>query len=522
MTDETLKTNVLIVGTGIAGLTSAYFLGKAGVDTIVITKEKNPLESNTYYAQGGIVTLGIDDSPEILVKDILSAGNHISNPSAVHQLADIGTRLVKEFLIDEVGVPFTTDSNGNLLYTREGNHSRRRIVFSKDETGKAIEETLFEKVKKLESVRILSEHTAIDLLSIPHHSKNPLRIYDDDFVTGAYVLDQKTGIVKRIFSDFVILATGGLGRIYLHTTNPPSSRGDGFAIAYRAGAKLINMEYIQFHPTSLFHRDADGFLITEALRGEGAILKNRKGEAFMKKYCELGDLAPRDIVARAIYEEMIKNGDSYVLLDLSELKVDPQERFPHIYETCKRYGIDIKKEPIPVVPAAHYSCGGVKVNLNGESTVKNLYAVGEVSCTGVHGANRLASTSLLEGLTWGYTSAKDIEKKLPVFKDFVYDEIPEWKYPEPSLEVDPALITQDWFSIKSTMWNYAGIIRTERRLLRAKADLEYLKHRIEKFYRGAKVEDSIIGLRNGIQTALIVVNSALKNKVSRGTHYRAS
>ncbi len=522
MNDEFVKTDVLIIGSGISGLTAAYFLGKSGVNTIVITKEENPLESNTLYAQGGIVTIGIDDSPEELAADIISAGDEISNPKAVRHVAELGTRLVKDFLIDEIGVPFTVDEGGELQYTKEGNHSKRRIVFSKDETGKAIEETLFMKVKAFDSVKILTSHTAIDLLSIPHHSNNPLRIYDDNFVTGAYVLDQKTGIVKRIFSDFVILATGGLGRIYLHTTNPPSARGDGFAIAYRAGARIINMEYIQFHPTSLFHRDADGFLISEAVRGEGAILRNRRGDAFMKNYSELKDLAPRDIVARAIYEEMIKNGDSYVLLDLSPLKVDPKDRFPHIYKTCLKYGIDIRKEPIPVVPAAHYSCGGVKVDLKGRTTVKNLYAVGEVSCTGLHGANRLASTSLLEGLTWGYSAAFDIMNKLPDFNDYVFDEILEWQYPEPSQDIDPALITQDWFSIKSTMWNYAGIIRTERRLLRAKADLEYLKHRIEKFYRGAKVEDSIIGLRNGIQTALLVVGSALKNRESRGTHYRTS
>ncbi len=517
---DPISTDVLIIGSGIAGLTAAYFLGKENIDTIVISKEKELSESNTLYAQGGIVTLGPNDDPELLKKDIISAGAGISNPDAVEIIVKRGVNLVKSFLIDELNVPFSKDEKGELLYTQEGNHSRRRILFAKDETGKAIEKTLDKNVRKLKTVKFLTKATAIDLITKHHHSTNPLSLYKDAEVMGAYVLLQKEKKVVRIFSKAVILASGGLGRIFLHTTNPPVARGDGYAMAYRAGANLINMEYVQFHPTSFYHRDADSFLISEAVRGEGAILINRKGEAFMKNYSKLKDLAPRDVVTRAIYEEMLKNGDHYVLLDLSNIKIDVKDRFPHIYETCKRYGVDITKEPIPVVPAAHYSCGGVKVDTRGRTTLKRLYAAGEVSCTGLHGANRLASTSLLEGLSWGYFAAEDILNSSEILKETPpFNEIPPWKYPAKPEKIDPALIVQDWNLIRSTMWNYSGIIRTTKRLSRAKSDLEYLKHRIEKFYKSAEVVDSIIGLRNSVQTALLVIYSAYFNKKSRGAHY---
>jgi L-aspartate oxidase len=515
-----IETDVLIIGSGIAGLTAAYYLGENNIKTIIITKEEDSEESNTLYAQGGIVGRGSTDDPEALKKDIMSAGDGISNPDAIDIITGRGVFLVKEFLIDKIDVPFTRDEKGEILYTKEANHSRRRILFAKDESGKAIEKALVDGVKKQKSVKMLTCHTAIDLITTHHHSENPLRIYKEPEVLGAYVFNRKRKKVEKIFAKAVILASGGLGRIFLHTTNPPVARGDGYAMADRAGAQLINMEYIQFHPTSFYHRDADRFLISEAVRGEGAILINKKGRAFMEDYSKKRELAPRDVVSRAIYEEMIKNNDDYVLLDLSKIKMDVKERFPHIYETCKINGVDITKEPIPVVPAAHYSCGGVKVDGKGRTTLKRLYAVGEVSCTGLHGANRLASTSLLEGLTWGYLSAMDImetseilDAKLP------FNEIPDWKYPKPAEKIDPALIVQDWNLIRSTMWNYAGIIRTRKRLIRAKSDLEYLKHRIEKFYKGARVEDSIIGLRNSVQTALIVIRAAITNPISRGAHF---
>ncbi len=291
-------------------------------------------------------------------------------------------------------------------------------------------------------------------------------------------------------------------------------------MAYRAGARLINMEYVQFHPTSLFHKDADGFLITEAMRGEGARLMTKDGVSFMDKYSPLGDLAPRDEVSRAIYEEMLRRGDSYVYLDISSVAgINIKKRFPTIYEKCLSFDIDILKGPIPVVPATHFSCGGVQVDTWGRTSLKNLHAVGEVSATGIHGANRLASTSLLEGAVWGIRAAQDIARHFEPTKPYKESEIPPWRFPEKEEEVDPALLRQDWAHIKSTMWNYVGIIRTVKRLERARADLRYLKNRIDDFYRTAHLIPRLITLRNGVQTALIIAESAFMNRISRGAHY---
>jgi L-aspartate oxidase len=292
-------------------------------------------------------------------------------------------------------------------------------------------------------------------------------------------------------------------------------------MAHRAGARIVNMEYIQFHPTSLYHRDADSFLISETVRGEGARLKTREGRTFMEKYSDKKDLAPRDEVTRAIYEEMTNSNASFVLLDLaSYTKIDIPKRFPHIYKTCLRYGIDITKEPIPVVPAAHYCCGGVLVDGWGRSSLRNLYAVGEVACTGLHGANRLASTSLLEGLVWGTRAAQDIADHFEPEPACDPAELHPWYYPEREEETDPALVNQDWLTIRSTMWNYAGIIRTRKRLERARADLEYLQHRIEKFYREARMDPEVVGLKHGIEVALMITHAALANPVSLGAHFR--
>ncbi|MEW6456794.1 MAG: L-aspartate oxidase [Acidobacteriota bacterium] len=521
--EQKLYADVLIIGSGISGLSAAIEAAERGLNIILINKEKDFFESNTYYAQGGIVSLGDNDNPEFLYNDIMEAGDGISDPKAVRLFVELGPRLVKEFLINKIGVPFCRSEEGEFKYTQEGSHSRRRILYVHDVTGKAIEEKLIEHLERYKNIKILNSHTAIDLLTLPHHSKNPLAIYNEPECIGAYVLDNLTEKVVTVFSQYTILATGGLGRIYLHTTNPKCANGDGFAMTARTNARLINMEYIQFHPTSLYHRDSEGFLISEALRGEGAKLKTRDGKTFMENYSELKDLAPRDEICRAIYEEMIKRGDNYVLLDLaSYAKFDVKKRFPNIYKYCLDLGIDITKMPIPVVPAAHYSCGGINVDLWGRTSLKNLYAVGEVSATGLHGANRLASTSLLEGLIWGIRAAQHISENFENKKSYRESEIPSWIFPEKEEEVDPALIHQDWISIKSTMWNYVGIIRTTKRLERARADLEYLKHRIEDFYKRAHLSPLIIELRNGIQVALLVTYAALKNRVSRGAHYISS
>ena len=520
MKQEYIETGVLIIGAGIAGSTAAMVLAENGVDTIMISKGDDPTSSNTYYAQGGIAAQGEDDTPEILIEDIMRSGGGMNYRKAVEHVSQ-NTHLVQALLIDKLGVPFSTTDGSHYDLAQEGAHSRRRILNVKDMTGRIIQENFYKYLKKLKKLTLLYNHTAIDLLTYPHHSNNPDRLYEEPTTVGAYVLNQTTEKVIRIFAKKVILASGGLSSIYLHSTNPQDAVGNGIAMAYRAGARLANLEYIQFHPTSLYHKDSDSFLISEAVRGEGARLMNRKGEYFMKKYSPMGDLAPRDEVSRAIYEEMIKYGDDYVLLDLASFaKINIKERFPTIYEKCLHYGIDIAKRPIPVVPAAHYGCGGVLSDLRGRTNLKNLYAIGEVSCTGVQGANRLASISLLEGLVWGYKSAEDIIECLPKNNNsYVIAEVPPWKYPYPQEKLDPALVWQDLVTIRYIMWNYSGIIRTQKRLERARSDLEYLMHRIIQFYRQTEMDTSIIDLRDSVQTALLVVNAALRNKVSTGAHY---
>jgi L-aspartate oxidase len=517
--DRTLATDVLIIGCGIAGASAALEAAKSGLRVIVVTKNSNPEESNTFYAQGGIVSLGRDDHPELLKEDILEAGDGINDPEAVEILAREGKKTVDDILIKELNIPFSRSSPDSLDYAQEAGHSRRRILHVRDTTGKTIEERFIQVLKNFSNVTLLTNHTAVDLLTIPHHSRNPKSFYHEPGCIGAYVLDSQTKRVKKIFANYTILATGGCGTVYLYTSNPKGAIGDGYAMAYKAGARIVNMEYIQFHPTSLFHRDADGFLISETVRGEGARLKTKEGLTFMENYNQKKDLAPRDEVTRAIYEEMTNSNSSYVYLDLvSYAKFDIQKRFPNIYKTCLKYGIDITKEPIPVVPAAHYCCGGILVDEWGKSSLNGLYAVGEVSCTGIHGANRLASTSLLEGLVWGKRASQHIASHFdPAMPDS--GDIHDWYYPEKDEEVDPALINQDWISIKSTMWNYAGIIRTSKRLERAKADLDYLRHRIEKFYKEAKMDEKIVGLKHGIQVALLITYAALGNPHSIGAHY---
>jgi L-aspartate oxidase len=516
-----LKTDVLVIGCGIAGASAALEAAKRGLEVMVITKASSLEESNTYYAQGGIVSLGPGDDPELLKEDIVRTGDGISNPEAVEILARESKTLVDEILIGELKIPFTRSDATHLDYAQEGGHSRRRILHVRDTTGKTIEERFIEALGRQPHVTLLADHTAVDLLTVPHHAKNPIAYYRAPRCIGAYVLNNATNEVTRIFAARTVLATGGCGAVYLHTSNPRDAIGAGYAMAYGAGARIVNMEYIQFHPTSLYHRDADSFLISETVRGEGGRLKTRQGRTFMEKYSAQKDLAPRDVVTRAIYEEMINSNSDYVLLDLaSYAKVDIKKRFPNIYKTCRRYGIDITKEPIPVVPAAHYCCGGVLVDGWGKTSLQGLSAVGEVSCTGLHGANRLASTSLLEGLVWGTRAGREIGEHFDRHALYRPAEIHEWYYPEREEAIDPALINQDWLTIRTTMWNYAGIVRTTKRLERAKSDLEYLRHRIERFYREAAMDVKIVGLKHGIQVALMITHAALANPVSLGAHYR--
>lgn len=516
------ETDVLIIGSGIAGASAAIRLAQDRQRQItLITRAPQAEESNTRYAQGGIVARGVGDSPETLVKDILNAGAGLSYPEAAWILATEGPELVQKVLIEQVGVPFDTE-NGALRYTREGGHALPRILHVGDATGNAIQRALIAYLKTLSNVQLVTNLTAVDLITAPHHSRDPMDVYRPITCHGAYVLDRETGVIHRYLASATVLATGGLGRIYRHTTNPEGARGDGLAMAYRAGARIVNAEFIQFHPTTLAVPGADNFLISEAVRGEGGQLFTPDGRHFMDEVApRWGDLAPRDIVARAIHREMVAHGYPHVLLDLTRAMkpAQIQERFPTIYQRCLQLGIDITREPIPVVPAAHYFCGGVLVNGWGRTSIERLYAVGEVSCTGLHGANRLASTSLLEGLVWGDRAGRDIAARTEL-KRIATELIPPWEPASNAAEPDPVLVYQDRRAIQNIMWLYVGLSRNARRLARALRDLNHLWEMIDDFYRTSRLNDDLIGLRNMAQAAWIVTRAAWHNRSSQGVHYR--
>lgn len=537
----------LVIGTGIAGLTTAYTLASAGIRVLLVTKATDPADCNTSWAQGGIIYQGEGDTPAKLISDILRAGAGISNQEAVRFLSEDGPRVVKQLLLEDVHVPFSTTDEGELDLTQEGAHSVSRIIHAGDATGRAIETSLLNRVKTEPNITLATGVTAIDLLTTHHHPTDiQVRYRLTNECIGAYLLDNATNEVYTIFADYTILATGGVGQIYLHTTNTRNSIGDGVVMAHRAGARIMNAEYVQFHPTALADKKANHFLISEALRGEGARLRNQRGEYFMERYApELKDLAPRDIVARAIVEEMTRNKEEFVYLDLANFYNGHQpiaERFPNIRAACLQIGIDIERDPIPVVPAAHYYCGGVLVNTAGETTLSRLYAIGETSCSGLHGGNRLASTSLLEGLTWGYYAAQSIRSKLErpassaspavqrafssldagtgSYPDALVASVPDWQPPGKENREDPALILQDWTIIQHTMWNYVGIVRTFERLKRAIADMQHLGTRLTKYYHESMISKSIVELFHGQQMATIVANAAIRNPRSAGAHFR--
>lgn len=515
-----IQTDILIIGSGIAGCAAAHAAAKDGVKVLLLTKNQQAEESNTFYAQGGIIFQGENDAPARLASDIRTAGAGMCYEPAIKVLSEEGPKLVRKILIDELQVPFDVgdEASDEFDLTAEAAHSVRRILHYKDTTGRAIETAFLNSLQRNPNVKLLTNATAIDLLTLSHHSLNRLDIYQPPTCVGAYVLLNETGEVETVFAKETILATGGLGRVFLHTTNPPSSRGDGIAMAYRAGARCINMQYVQFHPTTLYH-PSGRFLISESLRGEGARLVTREGEEFMKRFHPDGSLAPRDVVARGIHQWMIESGEQCAWLDISHKDADwTRNRFPGIYEKCKSLDIDITREPIPVVPAAHYSCGGVAADEWGRSNVARLCAVGEVACTGLHGANRLASTSLLEGLVWGTRSAAEATERIHKNGSYYFPDIAPWAY-EREL-VDPALIAQDWLTIQQTMWNYVGLVRTTKRLDRAHEILRELHLEVERFYDKAAISDPLIGLRNGIQTALAILLAAMECGESRGCHYR--
>ena len=513
--------DVLVIGTGIAGVSAALRLAEDKQRRIaVITRAMAPEDSNSNQAQGGVVGRGDDDTAEQLMADIERAGDGLCHRPAVEVIAQHGPRMLDEtFSLPEV---FATDSTGALAFGLEAAHSRRRVLHAADTTGRAIMRILLQRLARRKNVDVLCGHTAIDLITFPHHARDDRKVYAPRRCLGAYAFVQQTRRVTRIVAPVTVLASGGLGQIFLNTSNPVGARGDGLAMAHRAGARIVNAEFVQFHPTILAVPGAQNFLISEAVRGEGGKLLSAKGEPFMERYApRWKDLAPRDVVSRAIYWQMLESGASHVLLDIAS-HLPPtviKNRFPKIFEVCAAHGLDISKVPIPVVPGAHYSCGGVLVDLWGRSSLPGLYAVGEVSCTGVHGANRLASTSLLEGLVWGTRAAHDIRARDDA-PSMAVDDIAPWDDSGLLYEPDPALIRGDLQTVRNIMWHYVGLVRNGHRLDRALRELRHLRHEVEDFYRKTKLSDGLIGLRNAVQAGLIVAQAARQNPVSRGCHFR--
>lgn len=515
------RTQSLIIGSGLAACTCALKLAESGIEVTMISPLEEVDRGNSALAQGGII-YSYDKNDQVkLEEDIHIAGHYINSQEAVHFLAKEGSRYVKDILIDKLHVPFNKKAVNSpediepWHFTKEGGHSSARIIHYDDCTGKAIMQSMIEEIQKHKNIKLLTNHTAIDLLTIEHHAKLPEYRYQlRNECLGAYVFNEEEKSVDIILANNTILATGGIGQVYLHSTNSHFSVGSGISMAQRASVRLMNTEHIQFHPTSLYHIDSHRFLITEAMRGEGAILRNKEGKAFMEKYDPRKELAPRDVVAKAIVSEMLTTGEEFVYLDPSRVKGNKETRFPTIYSHCKSLGIDLEKDMIPVVPSAHYFCGGILTDTKGKTSLDRLYAIGECACTGVHGQNRLASTSLLEALLWGAKTAEDISsspEQNSIFSMDLLDSIPDWRNTSTEHNDDPALIAQDWASIKHIMWNYVGIIRTEQRLRRAFEEMRDLSCRIHYFYKKTSITKPLIRLFHGCQTAYIITQAALRN-----------
>jgi L-aspartate oxidase len=480
---------------------------------VALVTKHELLDGASSWAQGGIAAvMEGSDSVEDHIRDTLVAGAGLCRPDAVRFVVERGRRSV-EWLMAQ-GVPFTRDdaNQDELHLTREGGHSHRRIVHAADATGSAVQKTLVGQVKSHPNIEVLEWHIAIDLITSRKlgDSRGPNRVW------GAYALDIKAGGVKTLAARHTVLASGGAGKVYLYTTNPDIATGDGVAMGWRAGAPVANMEFIQFHPTCLFHPHAKSFLISEAVRGEGGLLKLPDGERFMPKHDPRAELAPRDIVARAIDFEIKKHGIDCVFLDITHKGPDfIKAHFPTIYARCLEFGIDITKEPIPVVPAAHYTCGGLVTDLKGRTPVNGLYALGEVACTGLHGANRLASNSLLECLVFSESAAADIlaQPKVEI------PTLPAWDESRVTDADEEVIIAHNWDELRRTMWNYVGIVRTSKRLERAQHRIQLLQEEIEEFYANFRVTNDLIELRNLVLTAELIVRSAMARKESRGLHF---
>lgn len=497
----------LVVGSGVAGLTFAIKAAERG-QVLILTK-RAAQDSNTLWAQGGIAAvMDPEDTPEAHAEDTLDAGAGLCHRVVVEICATEGPDRIRELV--DYGADFDKHADGTLSLTREGGHSARRVVHTADATGREVQRALLERASKHPNIRIEEDTTAIDLIMLS-------RFGGPELCAGIYGLHVPTGKVETFLARATVLASGGAGKVYLYTSNPDVATGDGVAMAYRAGAEIGNMEFYQFHPTCLYHPRAKSFLITEALRGEGAVLRLLDGTPFMEKHDPRKDLAPRDIVARAIDFEMKRTGSDHVLLDIThEPKDFILEHFPTIERECKRWGIDITSEPIPVVPAAHYMCGGITTNLHGQTTIPGLFAIGECAFTGLHGANRLASNSLLEGLVFGHRAALRLDE---VDMSSRFPDVPEWD-PGRAVASDQAVVvTHDWDELRRTMWNFVGIVRSDERLRRASRRINLLQEEIREYYWRYFVTRDVLELRNIATVAQLIVESAASRRESRGLHF---
>lgn len=509
--------DILVIGSGVAGLMAAIKLS-AFARVAVVTK-KSADDTSTSRAQGGIATV-LDDADkfEYHIRDTLTAGAGLCRKEAVETIVREGPSAIRDLI--NLGAHFSVSDNGDLDLGREGGHSHRRIVHAEDMTGREVQRTVLKAALQSDRIELLENHTALNLVTIgTRNGKLPADPAQDRCI-GCYIHDARSGDVLPWSARAVVLASGGAGKVYLYTSNPDVATGAGIAMAYRSGADIANMEFIQFHPTCLYHPAAKSFLISEAVRGEGAVLRTVDGRAFMGGYHPMKDLAPRDIVARAIDSELKKRGDEFVLLDITHKPArEIMERFPNIYRECLQYGFDMTKDPLPVVPAAHYLCGGVVTDLEGRSTLAGLYACGEVACTGLHGANRLASNSLLESLVMADRIATSLQRSWDRMMTEPLEEIPSWD-PGDAVDSDEmVVISHNWDEVRRTMWNYVGIVRSDKRLERAINRIELLKREVEEYYWNFRITRELIELRNLVTVASLIVQCAQARKESRGLHF---
>ncbi|MBN2191524.1 MAG: L-aspartate oxidase [Polyangiaceae bacterium] len=505
-----ISTDYLVIGSGVAGLTFALRAAEHG-DVLVVTKRSLD-DSSTARAQGGVAAvLSERDSFEQHIKDTLEAGAGLCHGIVVDVCVREGPAAVR--WLKNLGLALSQKDDGELDLGREGGHSQRRVAHAGDITGREIETVLASAVRQNPRIRVLEWHMAIDLVTRTRYGKS-------DQCVGAYVLDERGARVQTVLARATVLATGGAGKVYLYTSNPDVATGDGVAMAYRAGAEVANMEFYQFHPTVVFDPRAKNFLISEALRGEGAVLRLQSGEAFMREHHPLGDLAPRDVVARAIDYEMKRSGSEYVVLDITHKpRSFIEARFPNISAECKKYGYDLAAAPIPVVPAAHFMCGGVTTDMRGRTSLSGLWAVGETACTGLHGANRLASNSLLEGLVLAARAAEKVAEKIADLRTVSFPDVPEWEIGSAVPSDEAVIVSHNWDELRRLMWNYVGILRSDARLRRAATRILLLQDEIREYYWKHLVTRDLLELRNIATVAELIVSSAVARRESRGLHF---